>query len=148
MTKHRRAKSLESRELHLQLGSARQALSESHGRARVLQTRVRQQQTEKKALMARLERVDGMLAARTPVPSLATQGQDQLPRNGATRRYYFLPIMQATMLRFLFKKSTPVQQELPKRHSPRQNPQSGPYSRLDSRPFSRALPVARCCLAG
>ena len=62
----------EARELQAQLGGARNALGESHDQTRLLQAQVQQLQDEKSQLAARLERIESLLASRTPVPSVAT----------------------------------------------------------------------------
>ena len=56
-------------EMHAQLGGTRRALSESNEEAQFLRLQNQQLQAERSALMARLERVESLLAERTPVPS-------------------------------------------------------------------------------
>ena len=62
-----------------------------------------------------------MLAARTPVPSVATLqhlGQHQLPKIGATHQCHsLLLIMQVKMQRLSTKMSNLIQQGPPKRHN-------------------------------
>ena len=59
----------EAMEMHAQLGGTRRALSESNEKAQFLRLQNQQLQAERSALMARLERVESLLAERTPVPS-------------------------------------------------------------------------------
>ena len=59
----------EAMEMHAQLGGTRRALSESNEEAQFLRLQNQQLQAERSALMARLERVESLLAERTPVPS-------------------------------------------------------------------------------
>ena len=88
----------EARELHVQLGGTRYALSASHDEADMLRRQNQQLQVERNALLARLERVDTSLAERIPVPS-----QKDLPRQAAPQGTTGLcpsrPITQAIMLR-------------------------------------------------
>ena len=56
-------------EMHAQVGGTRRALSESNDEAQFLRLQNQQLQAERSALMARLERVETLLAERTPVPS-------------------------------------------------------------------------------
>ena len=67
----------EARELQAQLSGARNALGESYDQARMRQAQVQQLQDEKSQLAARLERIEALLASRTPVPSVATPRQPQ-----------------------------------------------------------------------
>ena len=67
----------EARELQAQLSGARNALGESHDQTRMLQAQVQQLQDEKSQLAARLERIEALLASRTPVPSVATPRHPQ-----------------------------------------------------------------------
>ena len=67
-----------SRELQAQLSGARNALGESYDQTRMLQAQVQQLQDEKGQLAARLERIEALLASRTPVPSVAISRQPQI----------------------------------------------------------------------
>ena len=67
----------EARELQVQLSGARSALGERYDQTRMLQAQVQQLQDEKSQLAARLERIEALLASRTPVPSVATPRQPQ-----------------------------------------------------------------------
>ena len=74
----------EAIEMHAQLGRTRRALSESNEEAQFLRLQNQQLQAERSALMARLERVESLLAERTPVPS--PQGRT-LQRSPSPRHY-------------------------------------------------------------
>ena len=67
----------EAMELQAQLSGARNALGESHDQTRMLNAQVQQLQNEKSQLAARLERIEALLASRTPVPSVATPRHPQ-----------------------------------------------------------------------
>ena len=62
----------EAMEMHAQLGGTRRALSESNNEAQFLRLQNQQLQAERSALMARLERVESLLAERTPQGSHPT----------------------------------------------------------------------------
>ena len=74
----------EAMEMHAQLGGTRRALSESNDEAQFLRFQNQQLQAERSALMARLERVESLLAERTPVPS--SKGRT-LHRSPSPRHY-------------------------------------------------------------
>ena len=74
----------EAMEMHAQLGGTRRALSESNEEAQFLRLQNQQLQAERSALMARLERVESLLAERTPVPS--PEGRN-LQRSPSPRQY-------------------------------------------------------------
>ena len=76
----------EARELQARLSGARNALGERYGQTRMLQAQVQQLQDEKSQLAARLERIEALLASRTPVPSAATPRQPQ-PQSSPSTRY-------------------------------------------------------------
>ena len=70
--------------MHAQLGGTRRALSESNDEAQFLRFQNQQLQAERSALLARLERVESLLAERTPVPS--PEGRT-LERSPSPRHY-------------------------------------------------------------
>ena len=74
----------EARELQAQLSGARNALGESHDQTRMLYAQVQQLQDEKSQLASRLERIEALLASRTPVPSVATPRQPQAHASPST----------------------------------------------------------------
>ena len=74
----------EAMEMHAQLGGTRRALSESNEEAQFLRLQNQQLQAERSTLMARLERVESLLAERTPVPS--PEGRT-LQRSPSPRHY-------------------------------------------------------------
>ena len=59
--------------------------AKSHDQTRMLQAQVQQLQDEKSQLAARLERIESLLASRTPVPSVATPRQPQWQASPITR---------------------------------------------------------------
>ena len=75
----------EAMEMHAQLGGTRRALSESNEEAQFQRIQNQQLQAERSTLMARLERVESLLAERTPVPSPA-EGRT-LQRSPSPRHY-------------------------------------------------------------
>ena len=110
----------EARDLHAQLGGARWALSESHGEAELLRRQKQQLQAERSQLLARLERVETLLAERhvSFLPDHAS--------HNATVPMSVEPNRQAPPHPW-------------KRQNLWINPQSGSYNRPDCRPSSRAL---------
>ena len=81
----------EARELQFQLSGARNALGESYDQTRMLQVQVQQLQDEKGQLAACLERIEALLASRTPVPSVATPRQPQASSSVHYPRMAFSP---------------------------------------------------------
>ena len=69
----------EAMEMHAQLGGTRRALTESNDEAQFLRRQNQQLQAERSELLARLERVETLLAERTPLPSRESHAMHQGP---------------------------------------------------------------------
>ena len=117
----------EARELQAQLSGARNALGESYDQTRMLQAQVQQLQDEKSQLAARLERIEALLASRTPVPSVATPRHPQ-PQSSPSAHYPHMAFAPDQMS----PKATvqhQAEQPNPAQHSPAPPPTEQPVER-------------------
>ena len=98
----------EARELQVQLSGARSALGESYDQTRMLQAQVQQLQDEKSQFAARLERIEALLASRTPVPSVATPRQPQASSSAHYPHMAFSPDQASLRLSKHIQHITPM----------------------------------------
>ena len=117
----------EARELQVQLSGAFSALGESYDQTRMLQAQVQQLQDEKSQLAARLERIEALLASRTPVPSVATPRQPQPPSSPSTHYPHmaFAPDQMSPKAAVQHQ----AEQPFPVQHSPASPPTEQPVER-------------------